>query len=96
MVGNSYENFDKEGVCGVDGGSGNHSVHIDGMQYSTVSGRWLFAHMGSWGTSWGPFSNGRSFYVEEHFTSVGQQDAFVHMDTMLDPQDTNNPPTPKG
>lgn len=89
-VGNNFENLDSDGVAGFSPGGGNHSVHADGMKLSS-RGAWLLDTPNTWGVGFG--QQGRAFTSEKHFSSV-QQDAYVHVDQLQDPQDETNPVLP--
>lgn len=92
QVGGNFEAFDTDGIAGFSNGAGNHSVIADGLKLSK-SGLWILDMPNSWGTGFG--QEGRCFLTERHFSSV-QQDAFIHLDQDLDPNDPTNPVFPVG
>jgi hypothetical protein len=86
QVGNNYERFSRDGVCGFDVGQGNHSVHADGMQF--VNGLWVFDSPGTWGDDWGPFGNGRAFHSERAIMGCEtNEDAYTHVIAEEDPEE---------
>lgn len=89
-VGGNFENFDKNGVAGASRG-GNHSVHGAGLaQFGSL---WFIWMPNSWGTSWGPFSNGSCYLSENAIAWAASNDSYVHVDLPPDPQG-DNPPVP--
>lgn len=93
MVGNTWENFDRYGVCGHDGGPGNHCVHADGVVL-LPDNRLVLDGVNSWGYSWGPFSNGRMYLDQQHIDGGGDEpDICILALASLDPQ-SPQPPAP--
>ena len=91
QVGQSYNRFDSDGVCGFSRGQGNHSVHADGVAF--VAGKWVLDHAGTWGTSWGPWKNGRAYHSEQAIMGCAvEDDAYCKVVTVVDDQDPEKPP----
>lgn len=92
QVGNSLENFDKNGVAGHDRGPGNHCNHSDGVAL-LPDGRWVLDNVNSWKKSWGPFANGRCYLDEKHLFGGGDQPDICVLEAVTDdPQEANDPP----
>ncbi len=91
QVGGDFENFDASGVAGASPGPGNHCMHADGMA-QLPDGRWVLDNANSWGSTWGPWKNGRCYLSEQHFLGGDQPDAYVIVAATDDPQDPNTPP----
>lgn len=91
-VGNGFENFDRNGICGFTPGPGNHAVHADSL-ILLPNGQWVLRLCNSWGVNWGPWKDGTCFIAEKHIESAGAaDDAYCHMSETVDPQDSNAPP----
>lgn len=91
MVGNNFQNFDQYGVAGHAGGPGNHCMMADGMT-QLPDGRWCVDDCNSWGSTWGPWNNGRCYLDEQHFQNGDQPDAFAIQAAVADPENPNQPP----
>lgn len=72
MVGNNFERFDHNGVCGHDRGPGNHCIHADGVTIAPNGDAWLEC-ANSWSTTWGPFGNGRMRIDRQHVEGGGDE-----------------------
>lgn len=75
-VGRTFSRLDKNGVCGVDGGIGNHAVVIDDLVM--VAGEECFDMANSWGLSFG--NRGRGYLRREHFAQTIGRHVFYTMD----------------
>jgi hypothetical protein len=90
MVGNSFERLDAEGICGVDRGPGNHSVHFDSLMKSPKYG-WKARLPNTWGTTFG--DNGCCWVTEKHFAQTFANGAgFAIRAALLDPNGPDHPP----
>jgi len=94
QVGNNFNSFTGEGVAGVSSGPGNHCMMADGM-HKLSNGQWALDNVNSWGTTWGPWKNGRCYLVEGHFQHGDQPDAYAVKTATVDPLDPHKPPVPK-
>lgn len=66
QAGNNFQNLNADGVCGVDAGSGDHSVGTDDIKF--VNGVWLYDMFNSWDTTFG--QDGRGYLTNNHFAST--------------------------
>jgi len=64
-VGSRFDTL-RNGICGVDGGVGNHAVCVDDLRI--VNGTEVFDMNNSWGTSFGEM--GRGYLVWDHFVQT--------------------------
>lgn len=93
MVGNTYDDFDAEGISGVDNGMGNHSVHGDSLLRSSKYG-WKIRQPNTWGYSWG--EKGCTYLRKEHLAQTFRYGAgYAIRFVRLDPQDKYPVPTVK-
>lgn len=81
QVGGRFDHLDSDGVCGVDGGQGNHAVHSDGIKWA---GRLLATSGNTWGTTWG--MHGRMNLRQEHFEqTIGVHEHYAVRTAIDDP-----------
>lgn len=66
-AGRGYQTLDRNGVSGVDRGTGNHAVHVDDAVI-LPDGTEVYDQPGSWGTGYG--DRGRSYLLWDSFAET--------------------------
>lgn len=84
QAGGRFDQLDSHGICGVDGGQGNHAVHSDGIAWA--GGQLVATSGNTWGT-WG--MRGRMNLIQKHFeNTIGVHEHYAVRTAIDDP---NNP-----
>jgi hypothetical protein len=65
-VGNRFTSLDRNGICGVDNGPGNHAVCVDDAEM--INGNLVFDMPNSWGLNFG--EAGRGYLTWNHFVQT--------------------------
>lgn len=65
-AGGNFQRLNKNGIAGVDGGGGNHAVHVDDL--CVVGGTEVYDMNNSWGTSYG--TSGRAYLTKDTFAQT--------------------------
>lgn len=83
QVGGRFDRLDNNGICGVDGGQGNHAVHSDGIAWA--GGQLVATSGNSWSTSFG--MKGRMNLIQKHFEdTIGIHEHYAVRTAIDDPQ----------
>lgn len=83
-AGSKYDRQNSKGVSGVDNGSGNHAVRVDGLAF--IGGEITYDQPGSWTTRWG--QNGRTYLTERHFEQTINNHSFYCLRSTTDGGDS--------
>jgi hypothetical protein len=89
-VGRSFDKLNRDGVCGVDPGIGNHAVMGGLGMKRLASGEWAIKWQNSWGETWG--QDGFAWVVKAHWETQQYREAYSVRAVTLDTADNNQPP----
>lgn len=88
QAGSRFDRLDSNGICGVDGGGGNHAVTSDGIAWA--GGQIVATSENSWGLGWG--ANGRMNLIWKHFVQTCAIHEFYAARSATDDPLSENPP----
>jgi hypothetical protein len=89
MVGRRFNDWDANGLVGVDRGPGNHCVCKGGM--TKIGGTWYLCNQNSWTESWG--IKGRFLTGEAHIEAQNYYEGVVYRLVSHGPNAPPPPPT---
>lgn len=83
QAGSRFQTFNGSGIAYVDGGSGNHAVHVDDIQ--VVNGTEVYDMANSWGLSFG--QQGRLYLSWDSFAQTFTTHVFYAIGSTFDKED---------
>lgn len=85
QAGNSFDDVDGDGVCGVDRGGGNHAIHSDGIKL--IGGKLIATSGNTWGLGFA--MRGRMNLTQKHFEqTIGVHEHYAIRSAIDDPTET--------